>query len=330
MPDPTRSQPPKLLDEVRQVLRLHHYSIHTERSYVEWIIRFVRFHGMRSRKDLFPAEPKIESFLTDLAVNGHVAAATQNQAMNALVFLYKRFLHHAMEGRINAVRADKKLNVPVVMTRDEVAAVISLLDGTAQLVAKLFYGSGLRIMEAVRIRVQDIDVQMKQLTVRSGKGDKERFTTFPVTLTPLLQNHLARVKTLHQQDSAQGHGAVYLPHALARKAPHTAKAWGWQYVFPARNLSVDPRSGITRRHHVDPSVINKAIKVAVRRAGLTKHISAHTFRHSFATHLLQRGTDIRTIQQLLGHNDLATTMIYTHILQQGGQGVPSPLDDLGV
>ncbi len=330
MPDATRSQQPKLLNEVRKVLRLHHYSIHTERSYVEWIVRFVRFHGMRSREALVPAEPKIESFLTDLAVNGNVAAATQNQAMNALVFLYKRVLNHTLEGRINAVRADKKINVPVVMTREEVAAVISLLDGTAQLVAKLLYGSGLRIMEAVRIRVKDIDFQMKQLTVRSGKGDKDRFTTFPATLTPLLQNHLARVKTLHQQDAAQGHGEVYLPHALARKYPNTAKEWGWQYIFPARNLSVDPRAGITRRHHVDPSVINKAIKVVVRRAGLTKHISAHTFRHSFATHLLQRGTDIRTIQQLLGHNDVATTMIYTHILQQGGQGVPSPLDDLGV
>jgi integron integrase len=330
MPNARRSQPPKLLDEVRQVLRLHHYSIHTERSYVEWIVRFVRFHGMRSRADLFPAEPKIEAFLTDLAVQGNVAAATQNQAMNALVFLYKRVLNHAMEDRINAVRAAKKINVPVVMTREEVATILSLLDGTPQLVAKPLYGSGLRIMEAVRLRVKDIDVPMKQLTVRSGKGDKDRFTTFPATLTPLLQNHLARDKTLHQQDLAQGHGEVYLPYALARKYPHTAKEWGWQYVFPARDIAVDPRSGVTRRHHVDPSVVNKAIKVAVRSAGLTKHISAHTFRHSFATHLLQRGTDIRTIQQLLGHNDVATTMIYTHVLQQGGQGVPSPLDDLGV
>jgi Phage integrase, N-terminal SAM-like domain/Phage integrase family/ABC transporter len=210
MPDATRGQPSKLFDEVRQVLRLHHYSIHTERSYVEWIVRFVRFHGMRSRDDLFPAEPKIESFLTDLAVNGNVAAATQNQAMNALMFLYKRVLNHALPGSINAVRADKKINVPVVMTREEVAAVISLMDGTAQLVAKLLYGSGLRIMEAVRIRVKDIDFPMKQLTVRSGKGDKDRFTTFPATLTPLLQNHLAGVKTLHQQDSAQSHGEVYL------------------------------------------------------------------------------------------------------------------------
>ena len=200
MPNSPSNSQPKLLDEVRQVLRLHHYSIHTERSYVEWIVRFVRFHRMRSRKDLSPAEPKIESFLTDLAVHGKVAAATQNQAMNALVFLYKRVLNHPMEGSINAVRADKKINVPVVMTREEVAAVISLLDGTAQSVAKLLYGSGLRIMEAVRIRIKDIDFQMKQLTVRSGKGDRDRFTTFPATLTPLLQNHLARVKTWQQHD----------------------------------------------------------------------------------------------------------------------------------
>jgi integron integrase len=330
MPDATRSQPPKLLDEVRRVLRLHHYSIHTERSYVEWIVRFVRFHGMRSRDHLFPAEPKIEAFLTDLAVHGHVAAATQNQAMNALVFLYKRVLNHVMEGRIDAVRADKKINVPVVMTREDVASVLSLMDGTPQLVAKLLYGSGLRIMEAIRLRIKDIDYQMKQLTVRAGKGDKDRYTTFPATLTPLLQNHLAGVKRRHQQELDQGYGEVYLPHALARKSPHSSKAWGWQYVFPARNLSVDPRSGITRRHHVDPSVINMVIKVAVHRAGLTKQISAHTLRHSFATHLLQRGTDIRTIQHLLGHKDLATTMIYTHVLQQGGQGVPSPLDDLGL
>ena len=297
---------------------------------MEWIVRFTRFHAMRSREDLVPAEAKIEAFLTDLAIRGNVAAATQNQAMNALVFLDKRVLKQPLEDRINAVRAPKKVNVPVVMTRDEVAAVLSLMTGTPHLVAKVLYGSGLRMMEAVRLRVKDLDCAMKQLTVRGGKGEKDRFTTFPATLIPFLQNHLARVTTLHQQDLAQGHGAVYLPHALERKYPQTATEWGWQYVFPARDVAVDPRSGVTRRHHVDPSVINKAIKVAVRRAGLTKAISAHTFRHSFATHLLQRGTDIRTIQHLLGHTDVATTMISTHVVQQGGQGVPSPLDDLGV
>jgi integron integrase len=284
---------------------------------------------MQSRQDLVPAESKIETFLTDLAVKGRVAPATQNQAMNALVFLYKRVLNQALDGRIDAVRADQKSRVPVVMTREEVGAVLSLMDGTAQLVAKLLYGSGLRIMEAVRLRVKDVDVPMKQVTVRSGKGDKDRVTTLSASLGPLLQNHLAGVKTLHQRDLDQGHGEVYLPHALARKYPAAAGEWGWQYIFPARNLSVDPLSGVRRRHHVDPSVVNKAIKTAVRRAGLTKPISAHTFRHSFATHLLQRGTDIRTIQHLLGHTDVSTTMIYTHILEQGGQGVLSPLDDLG-
>jgi integron integrase len=328
--DATRSQPPTLLDEVRTVLRLPHYSMHTERSYVEWIRRFVRFHGRRSREDLCPAEPKIDALLTDLAVHGHVAAATQNQAMNALGFLDKRALNHALPDRINAMRASKQINVPVVMTREEVAAVLARMDGTAQRVAKLLYGRGLRLIEAVRLRVKAIDDQMKPLTVRSGKGDKDRCTTGPATLIPLLQKPLAGVRTLPQQDLVQGYGEVYLPHALARTYPATAKAWGWQYVLPARHLAVDPRAGITRRHHVDPSVSNKAIKVAVRRAGLTKPISAHTFRHACATHLLQRGTDIRTLQQRLGHNDVATTMIDTHVLQQGGQGVPSALDDLGV
>jgi integron integrase len=319
-----------LLDEARRVLRLHHYSIHTERSYVDWIVRYVLFHKMQSRADLQPAEAKMEAFLSDLAVTQHVAPATQNQAMNALVFLYKRVLEQPLEGKIDALRADAKVHVPVVLTREEVALVISLMEGTPQLVVKLLYGSGLRIMEAMRLRIKDVDFAMKQVTVRSGKGDKDRVTTFPASLTPLLQNHLARVKTLHQQDLGAGLGEVYLPHALNRKYPNAAREWGWQYIFPAREVSVDPRGGVKRRQHVDPSVINRAIKVVVRRAQLTKIVSAHTFRHSFATHLLQRGTDIRTIQELLGHNDLKTTMIYTHILQQGGQGVPSPLDDLGV
>jgi site-specific recombinase XerD len=226
MPDATRNQQPKLLDEVRKVLRLHHYSIHTERSYVEWIVRFVRFHGMRLRENLFPAEPKIEAFLTDLAVHRNVAPATQNQAMNALVFLYKRVLNHSLQGSIHAVRADKKINVPVVMTRAEVAAVISLMDGTAQVVAKLLYGSGLRIIEAVRLRVKDIDDPMKPLTVRSGQGDKDRFTTFPATLTPLLQNHLAGVKTLHQQDLAQGAWGGVPPLCSGSETPQCRQGMG--------------------------------------------------------------------------------------------------------
>jgi integron integrase len=320
----------RLLDDVRQVMRRLHYSIHTERAYCDWITRYVRYHQMTSRMDLCDGTTKVEAFLTHLAVDRDVSPSTQNQAMNALVFLYKRVLNKPLEGKIDAARATKAPKIPVVMTRNEVAKVIALMHGTPQLVVKLLYGSGLRIMEAVRLRVQDVDFDMKQIIVRSGKGVKDRVTTFPVSLTPLLHNHLVRVRTLHAQDVAKGYGAVYLPHALARKYPNAAREWNWQYLFPARDLSIDPRSGLTRRHHVDPSVINKAIKVAMRRAELTKRVSAHTFRHSFATHLLQRGTDIRTIQALLGHKDISTTMIYTHVLQQGGHGVQSPLDDLGV
>jgi integron integrase len=326
----SQDQKPKILDQVRDVMRLHHYSIHTERTYLDWIKRYIAFHRMKSRDDLVEGEKKIEAFLTHLAVDGQVAAATQNQAMNALVFLYKRVLGQPLDETINAVRAEKKLNVPVVLTREEVMKVIPLLGGTPQLIVKLLYGSGLRILEAARLRIKDVDFQMKQITVRSGKGDKDRVTTIPASIIPLLENHLAKVKVLHERDLAEGHGEVYLPGALSRKYPGAGREWGWQYMFPSRDLSTDPLAGVVRRHHVDPSVINKAIKAAVRRAGLTKQISAHTFRHSFATHLLQRGTDIRTIQALLGHRDVSTTMIYTHILQQGGQGVPSPLDDLGI
>jgi len=320
----------KILDEVRDVMRLHHYSIHTERAYCEWIKKYIIFHAMNSRDDLKDGEKKIEAFLTHLAVNKNVSPSTQNQAMNALVFLYKKVLKKQLDEEINAVRATKKVNVPVVMTREETAKVITMMEGTTQLAAKLMYGSGLRMSETIHLRIQDIDYNMKAITVRSGKGARDRITTFPSSIIPFLQNHLAKVKAMHENDLALGHGEVYMPHALARKYQNAAREWGWQYVFPARNLSADPRSGVIRRHHIDPSVINKAIKVAVRKAGLTKRISAHTFRHSFATHLLQRGTDIRTIQALLGHTDVSTTMIYTHVLQQGDHGVPSPLDDLEI
>ena len=297
---------------------------------MDWIRRYVRFHQMKSREDLQGGEEKIESFLTDLAINQDVAPATQNQAMNALVFLYKKVLKQSLDQEINAVRAHRKVNVPVVLTRDEVAKVIPLLEGSSQLIVRLLYGSGLRIMEAVRLRVKDVDFEMKQVTVRSGKGNKDRYTTFASSMIPLLESHLVKVRVMHNQDLENGNGEVYLPHALVRKYPAAARDWGWQYVFPARDVSVDPRGGKTRRHHVDPSVVNKAIKVAVKRTDIVKRVSAHTFRHSFATHLLQRGTDIRTIQQLLGHKDVSTTMIYTHVLQQGGEGVVSPLDDLGI
>jgi integron integrase len=262
------------------MMRLHHYSIHTERSYIDWIKRYIRFHHMHSRADLANGERKIEAFLTDLAVHGNVAPSTQNQAMNALVFLYRQVLKTPLDEKIDAVRAERKTNVPVVLTRDEVAKVVTLLEGEPQIVVKLLYGSGLRIMEVVRLRVKDVDFQMKQVSVRSGKGDKDRFTTLPASLISSLENQLRKVRVLHEQDLARGHGAVYLPHALARKYPGAARELGWQYLFPARDVSVDPLTGVTRRHHVDPSVINKAIKVAVRRAGLIKVVSAHTFRQN--------------------------------------------------
>ncbi len=317
-----------LLDQVRDVMRVKHYSIHTERTYCDWIKRFVQYHKMTSRKDLSNGEEKIEKFLTYLAVEAHVAPSTQNQAMNALVFLYKKVLKTPLTEKIDAVRAFKKKNIPVVLTRDEVRKIINIMENVPQLIVKILYGSGLRVMEAVRLRVQDIDYKMKQITVRSGKGAKDRITTFPESIIPILDNHFAKTKILHEGDLINGFGNVYLPYALSRKYQNAAKEWNWQYVFPSRNLSKDPRSGTVRRHHVDPSSVNKAIKIAVRKIGIQKRISAHTFRHSFATHLLERGTDIRTIQALLGHKDVSTTMIYTHVLQQGGHGVLSPMDDL--
>ncbi len=320
----------KLLDEVRGVMRLRHYSIHTERTYCDWIKRYVAFHNMRSRNDLQNGEAKIEQFLTHLAVNTNIAASTQNLAFNALIFLYKQVLKEPLKDQIDAVRAPKKINVPNVMTREEVIQVISLMRGTPQIVVKLLYGSGLRVSEALRLRISAIDFDMKQITVRSGKGNKDRVTTFPETVAPVLKNHMQWVKSIHEQDLRNGYGAVYLPNALSRKYLNADREWGWQYLFPSGTLSRDPRSGVTRRHHIDPSVINKSIKAALRKTDISKHITAHTFRHSFATHLLMRGTDIRTIQALLGHKDVATTMIYTHILQQGGHGVTSPLDDLDI
>jgi integron integrase len=317
-----------LMEEIRRKMRLLHYSIHTERSYCDWIRRYVRFHRMRSREELAGGEAKMEAFLSHLAVKENVAPSTQNQAMNALVFLYKHVLEQPLEGRINAIRAAPRQNLPVVLTREEVSRVLAYLDGIPQLVVKLLYGSGLRIMEAVRLRVKDVDFELKEILVRSGKGDKDRVTTFSTRLIPFLQAHIDGVKLLHEEDLAQGYGDVYLPYALERKYPSANRQWGWQWIFPARELSQDPRTGKKRRHHIDPSVVNRAIRQAAQRSGMAKPITAHSFRHSFATHLLQRGTDIRTIQALLGHEDVSTTMIYTHVLKQGGQGVPSPLDDL--
>ena len=272
----------KLLNEVKNIMRIKHYSIHTENSYCDWIKRFILFHKMQIREEIFiRPEVKIEDFLTHLAVNNRVAASTQNQAMNALIFLYKHVLEHSLKQRIDAVRANKNIKIPVVLIQEEVKNIITLMQGTPQIVVKLLYGSGLRISEAIRLRVQDIDYDYKQIIVRSGKGDKDRITTVSTTLLPELSRHLEKVQLIHQQDLKNNCGAVYLPNALAKKYPNAPTEWGWQYVFPASKTAIDPRTNLIRRHHVDPSVVNKAIKVVVRKLNINKKVSAHTFRQSY-------------------------------------------------
>jgi len=317
-------QDKKLLDQVRDVIRLKHYSIRTEESYVDWIRRYILFHKKRHPKDMGRAE--VEVFLTHLAVEGNVAASTQNQAFSALLFLYREVLHQDLGELLDAVRAKKPARLPVVLTRAEAHQVIDGMTGTYQLMAKLLYGSGLRLMECLRLRVKDIDFERREIIVRDAKGGHERVTMLPASLVAPLQEHLKRVKLLHTQDLAAGYGQVYLPYALDRKYPNAATDWGWQYVFPSDRLSTDPRTGIKRRHHVDESNLQRAVKDAVRLARLAKPASCHTFRHSFATHLLEAGYDIRTVQELLGHKDVKTTMIYTHVLNRGGLAVRSPLD----
>ncbi len=319
-------KPKKLLDRTREVLRLKHYSLRTEEAYVGWITRYILFHGKRHPQEMGARE--IEEFLTHLAVEGNVAASTQNQAFNALLFLYRHVLGISLEDqKIDAVRANKKRKIPVVLTREEVQRVLSCMKGTSQLMAKLLYGSGLRLMECLRLRVHDLDFQMNEISVRDGKGEKDRITIFPVSIQPPLREHLERVQLLHEEDMAAGRGSVCLPYALDRKYPNAAKEWGWQYVFPADGLSTDPRSGVLRRHHVHETTLQKAVFQAVRRAGVVKKAGCHTFRHSFATHLLMDGVDIRSIQELLGHEDISTTMIYTHVLREMGvQRIKSPLD----
>lgn len=317
-----------LLDEMRTILRREGYALATENSYCDWVKRFVRFHQFSSREAmLLEAAKKVEQFLTHLAVEKNVAPSTQNQALNALVFCYSKVLQ-APFSDVKASRSRKQPRIPVVLSKEEVNEVLSTMEGVPALVTKLLYASGLRITEAVRLRVQDIDFDYKQITVRDGKGKKDRVTPLAQKLVPLLKDQLQRVQTLHQQDLNAGYGSVYLPYALARKYPNSEYELGWQYLFPSSNLSIDPRSAQTRRHHLDQSTVNKAIKRAVKQCGITKRVSAHTFRHSFATHLLQTGTDIRTLQALLGHANLQTTMIYTHVLKQGGKGVVSPFDQL--
>jgi integron integrase len=317
---------PKLLDQVRDAIRTLHYSIRTEEAYLLWVKKFILFHHKRHPLEM--GEQEVSEFLTHLAVDRNVAASTQNQALSALTFLYRVVLDRPLEWLDDLVRAKRPARLPVVFTRDEVRAVLAQLEGTKWLMASLLYGSGLRLMECVRLRVKDVDCAMSQLIVRDGKGQKDRATVLPAALQDPLKQHLARVKVLHDQDLKEGFGRVYLPYSLERKYPHADRQLGWQYVFPASQRGPDPRSGVVRRHHAAETVLQRAVRGAIGRAGLTKPGSCHTFRHSFATHLLEAGYDIRTVQELLGHQDVSTTMIYTHVLNKGGQGVRSPIDVL--
>ncbi|GAO36663.1 integrase [Sulfuricella sp. T08] len=318
------STSPRLLDQVRGKIRLKHYSIRTEQAYLDWIKRFICHYGKRHPNEMGARE--VEEFLTWLAVEGRVAASTQNQAKSALLFLYREVLGADLPWLENVEQAKTPKRLPVVLTQAEVQALLPRLSGTHWLVASLLYGSGMRLMEALRLRVKDVELSRKEILIRDGKGAKDRVTMLPTTLLNPLKAHLLKVKALHDQDIAEGFGEVYLPHALDRKYPNAAREWGWQYVFPSGNRAVDPRSGAVRRHHVQDQAVQRAVKQAVRDAGLVKPATPHTLRHSFATHLLQAGYDIRTVQELLGHSDVTTTMIYTHVLNCGGRGVKSPLD----
>jgi integron integrase len=312
------------LDRLREKIRLKHYSIRTEQSYVDWAKRYILFHQKKHPREMGGAE--VAAFLTHLAVDRHVSASTQNQALNALVFLYREVLEIELGDIGEATRAKKPLRRPVVLTREEVGRVLHELDGTARLMGELLYGTGMRLMEGIRLRVKDVDFGMNQVLIRDGKGMKDRVTMLPQKIQPDLRAHLEEVKRRHQRDVSSGDGRVFLPEALSAKYPNADREWGWQYVFPSEYVSQDPRSGVVRRHHVHETYLQRAMKGAVRRAGLVKPASVHTLRHSFATHLLEAGQDIRTVQELLGHKDVATTMIYTHVLNRGGLGVKSPLD----
>ncbi len=313
-----------LFNRVRDLIRLKHYSIRTEKSYLSWIMRYIFFHNKRDPKEM--ANPEIEAFLSHLAVDQKVSASTQNQAFNALLFLYKEVLKKELDNSIDAVRAKKPKRLPTVMTKEEAKKVIGAIPADHQLMVKLIYGGGLRLMECLRLRVKDIDFGNNQIVVRDAKGMKDRVTVLPDILKPPLREHLERVKIVHQNDVAKGYGRVYLPYALERKYPNASLEWGWQYVFPAKGLSKDPRTGEVRRHHIHENSLQKAVQTAVRLVGLTKPVNVHSFRHSFATHLLEANYDIRTVQELLGHNDVSTTMIYTHVLNKPGVSVKSPLD----
>ncbi|MBX3630701.1 MAG: integron integrase [Nitrosomonas sp.] len=316
--------PPKLLDRVRDRIRIRHYSLRTETQYVQWIKRFILFHSKRHPQEMGAVE--VEAFLTHLAVTGKVSASTQNQALSALLFLYKEVLLIDLPWLDKVVRAKQPQRLPVVLTRTEVRTILARMSGTYGLMANLLYGTGMRLMECVRLRVKDVDFERSEVFIRDGKGAKDRVTMLPELLVGSLQAHLLHRRALFDDDSRSGKASVYLPDALERKYPNAATDWVWQYIFPSGSFSIDPRSGVERRHHIDEKLLQRAMKKAVQASGITKLATPHTLRHSFATHLLDSGYDIRTVQELLGHKDVHTTMIYTHVLNKGGRGVRSPLD----
>jgi integron integrase len=317
-------RPVLLLDRVRDRIRLKHYSLRTEQAYCDWIRRFVRFHGKRHPSGLGAAE--VEAFLTFLAVEGKVSASTQNQAKCALLFLYREVLGVELPWLDGIEHARGATRLPVVLTRDEVGRILARLRGEHRTIGTLLYGTGLRIMEAMRLRVKDVEFARREILVRDGKGQKDRITMLPVKLVAPLRDQLERARELHRVDLDEGFGEVWLPFALSRKYPGAAREWAWQYVFPAATRSRDPRDGAIRRHHLSDQAFQRAMKEAVRGAGIAKPATPHTLRHSFATHLLESGYDIRTIQELLGHQDVSTTMVYTHVLNRSGRGVVSPVD----
>ena len=316
----------KLLDQVSDVIRLKHYSIKTEETYLNWIRRYILFHKKRHPAKM--GEEEISAFLTHLAVKEKVAAATQNQALNAIVFLYREVVKRDLGEIRDITWAKRPTRLPVVFTKDEARRMLDQLEGVNWLMAGLLYGAGLRLMECMRLRVKDVDFAYKQIVVRDAKGNKDRTTMLPASVMEPLRRHMSKVKALHKAELEEGFGEVYLPFALEKKYRNASREWGWQYVFPSSKRSRDSRSGVIRRHHIAESVLQRAVKVAVRNSGIAKPASCHTFRHSFATHLLEDGYDIRTVQELLGHRNVNTTMIYTHVINKGAQAVRSPLDAL--
>jgi integron integrase len=323
---PNSAQKPKLLDRLCEALRSRHYSRRTEQTYCLWVKRFIYFHNVRHPAEM--GEPEINAFLTHLAVKEKVSASTQNQALSALLFLYRHVIGREVGDLGEVIRARKPTRLPVVMTRDEVKTVLVNLIGDKWLMASLMYGAGLRLMECLRLRVQDIDFSRNEILVRDGKGAKDRVTMLPESLKIPLQEHLKKIKAIYERDLSEGWCRVQMPDALDRKYPNAPKDWRWQWVFPQENRWINPKTREQGRHHIDESLVQKAVRDAVAKAGLTKRATCHTFRHSFATHLLQGGYDIRTVQELLGHSDVKTTMIYTHVLNRGPAGVRSPVDGL--